>query len=132
MADIPKRRTITDAWNAEAVWDFGSPLGTIIYSPQYSDDEYVFRHITVPHKILKKTKILLHHYYCELPRKPAWSDRLRNYPLASLDGSPLLPYTEIVSRLHIQMSSDWMLYMVHDRNMTLCFRRPRRDKSADT
>lgn len=127
MADIPKRRGLAEAWYTDRGWDIDSALGTVAYSPQYSDDEYVYRHITVSRKALKKAKELLHAHHSMYKRNRDCHGA-NVYPLASRDGQPLLPYDDIVQRLHVHMSNDWMLYLIHDRDLTLCFRRPRRDK----
>eukprot|EP01057_Protomagalhaensia_wolfi_P003218 Protomagalhaensia_wolfi_Nauph_80__3217@NODE_327_length_2778_cov_148_512596_g246_i0_p2_GENE_NODE_327_length_2778_cov_148_512596_g246_i0NODE_327_length_2778_cov_148_512596_g246_i0_p2_ORF_typecomplete_len132_score4_19CKS/PF01111_19/2_7e13BRCA2/PF00634_18/0_059_NODE_327_length_2778_cov_148_512596_g246_i016172012 len=131
MADIPKRRGLSEAWYTDRGWEIDSQLGTVAYSPQYSDDEYVYRHITVSRKALKRAKELLHQHHAVYKRGEGAGYRSGShaYPLASKDGSSLLPYDDIVQRLHVHMSNDWILYLIHDRDLTLCFRRPRRDKS---
>eukprot|EP01056_Protomagalhaensia_sp_Gyna25_P003037 Protomagalhaensia_sp_Gyna_25__3036@NODE_279_length_4065_cov_305_284401_g214_i0_p3_GENE_NODE_279_length_4065_cov_305_284401_g214_i0NODE_279_length_4065_cov_305_284401_g214_i0_p3_ORF_typecomplete_len156_score10_14CKS/PF01111_19/2_1e07BRCA2/PF00634_18/0_12_NODE_279_length_4065_cov_305_284401_g214_i030813548 len=155
MADIPKRRGLSEAWYTDRGWEIDSQLGSVAYSPQYSDDEYVYRldllsirlvpipirlfcghllqhlHITVSRKALKRAKELLHQHHAVYKRSDGAGYRSGShvYPLTSKDGSSLLPYDDIVQRLHVHMSNDWILYLIHDRDLTLCFRRPRRDKS---
>lgn len=45
MNDIPRRRGITEAWNTEGILDHPTALGQLQYSPQYSDDQFVYRSV---------------------------------------------------------------------------------------
>lgn len=41
--DIPRRRPISEAWSVESSLEHTTTYGPLQYSPQYSDDEYVYR-----------------------------------------------------------------------------------------
>eukprot|EP01053_Blabericola_migrator_P007574 Blabericola_migrator_1__7573@NODE_386_length_9117_cov_178_340884_g309_i0_p6_GENE_NODE_386_length_9117_cov_178_340884_g309_i0NODE_386_length_9117_cov_178_340884_g309_i0_p6_ORF_typecomplete_len112_score16_54CKS/PF01111_19/1_6e10_NODE_386_length_9117_cov_178_340884_g309_i060376372 len=111
MADIPKRRGPVEAWCVERAWEIETQFGAVLYSPQYSDDEYVYRHINVTRKNMKRCKELLHQFHAGYKRD---HNSRSSCPLASKDGSSLLPYEDVVQRLHIHMSNDWILYLIHE------------------
>jgi len=84
--------------------DFEAPLGRVVYGPQYSDNEHVFRHIRLSSRLFRHAQMLM-------SSKP---DRL-------------LTMEEITQKLGIQMSGDWQHIMTHTRSHELFFRRSRRD-----
>ncbi|EZG72948.1 cyclin-dependent kinase regulatory subunit [Gregarina niphandrodes] len=122
--DIPKMRPISEAWVLENTLEHQTIEGSMLYSPQYSDHEFVYRHITVPRKIIRKAKELLVSYGRKNNDGPSYHGLQVSARRAN---EPLLPYEDVVTQLYIHMSSDWMLYLIHERDCTLCFRRPRRD-----
>eukprot|EP00914_Ancora_sagittata_P022388 GHVO01044564.1.p1 GENE.GHVO01044564.1~~GHVO01044564.1.p1 ORF type:complete len:122 (+),score=16.71 GHVO01044564.1:25-366(+) len=109
-SEIQKHRAICSSVKAEGFMEYRTPLGTVIYSPQYSDEVAVYRHISVPRKMFKAVNQIL----ATKPKKER-----------------SLSYDEIVDKLHMHMSSDWQHYLTHDRDMTLCFKRARRDEGHE-
>lgn len=116
--DIPRLLGIKDALlegveKRGKTADFEHPIkghGHITYSPQYSDDEFVYRHITIPESLAHKISEIL---AAKKPLKNGKADKYLTW--------------EDCRDLGIGMSQDWEHYLTHQRSNALMFRRPRRD-----
>eukprot|EP01070_Trichotokara_eunicae_P009254 Trichotokara_eunicae@DN6020_c0_g1_i6.p1 len=105
MSEVRRDRRMHDAVREEGFMEIKTVLGNVLYSPQYSDDDYVFRHVTITRRMFRAVNLLL---------------------AAKPQNARFLTYDEVVDKLHIHMSDDWKHYLTHDRDLTLCFKRPRR------
>ena len=118
--DIVRNRYLSMAWEADGMLEHRTSDGEVIYSPQYSDDKYVYRHIHTPRIVMKRAiKMLALKNQCR-------NEKADQRAINDINDA-LLDYDEIVTQLYLHMSPDWKLYMIHERDSTFCFRRPRRD-----
>lgn len=101
--EIPLDRRMSECRDDEWI-EHPMTGGVAIYSPQYSDKEYVYRHIRLTSKLFRLARNLM-----------------------AASGTGTLTIMQITHDLGIPMSVDWSMYAYHQRAKVLLFRRARRN-----